>query len=129
MNKNSTRFKKFSFNKKLRTAIIVICVTLVVIYILTLFLLNNSENIECLAPNTVFYQVLLIVKDILVVVFSIIFTTLLTTWFIDVDSKNDLFKDILCNDFLSSEEFYPSLSETHRREMLSNLEKNEYYKM
>ena len=128
MNNKPTRFKKFSFNKKLKTAVICICALLVLLYGGLLFILNNNNNIPCLTNNTLLYQILLMVKDILVVAISIIFTTFLTTWFVDVDSKNNLYKDIVCNDFFASEEFYSSLSESNRREMLSNLEKNEYYK-
>ena len=120
----NTKFKKFSFNPKVRTLMIIVCIATIFLYLAIIFNLNSSN----ITPNTLLYQVLLVLKEVLVVVFSIIFTTLLTTWLVEVDTRNKMYRDIICNDFLASDEFYSSLSEENQKSMLENLERNHYFK-
>ena len=120
----NTKLKKFSFNPKVKTLMIIVCVAAAIVYSAVIYNLNNFGD----SSNVFLYQVMLVVKEMLVVVFSIICTTLLTTWLIEVDSRNNMYRDIVCNDFLASDEFYLSLNEEHQKNMLENLERQHYFK-
>jgi hypothetical protein len=121
MKKSDKTLEKYYVNRKLSTSVCVITIGIVVLYLAVISLINNIEQ------QNLFYQICLVAKEVLVVLFSIMGTTILTTWLIEVDGKNNIYRDVVCNGFLASKEFYEALPVENREVMLKNLEDNIYF--
>lgn len=67
-----------------------------------------------------------VVRDLLLILVSIIGTTLLTANIIEKNQKNTTYTELIANDIFASPEFYSNLSEDNKRKIMDNLEKNYY---
>ena len=68
------------------------------------------------------------IKDIFVILTSILGTNLLLNSLIEVRSKNQIITDVIENDVISSPKFYEEMSEENKLKMCNALENNLYYK-
>ncbi len=62
------------------------------------------------------------------VMFSVVTSALISALLIETKSKNDLFHDIMCNEIISSPDFYSFLPEEKRLELLKGVECNLFFK-
>lgn len=125
--KNARKLFKYFMHRKFKNAILIIDVFIIIVYLFTLFTINNADSIECLKNHSLQYELLILLKEFLVVAMSIVTTCVFSTWLIDVKEKNHIYADAICNDFLSSHEFYSNLSEENKEAILANLEKEIYF--
>ncbi len=125
--KHAPKLGKYFMHRKFKNAILIIDVFIIIVYLFTLLAINNADGIECLKNHSIQYELLVLLKEFLVVALSIVTTCVFSTWFIDVKEKNRIYADAVCNDFLASEEFYSTLSDENKDAILNNLEKEKYF--
>ena len=89
--------------------------------IIYIFLLLSIESFN--AKNQIAPYGFFVARDVSLVVFTILSTTILTTFLIEIRSKNELYKDILLNDILSNPLFYNSFGVSEKEQILRELEK------
>ena len=65
---------------------------------------------------------LYVARDISLVVFTILLTSIITSGLIEVRSKNELYHDTVFHDVISNPAFYREFSDETKEEMLNNLE-------
>lgn len=96
-----------------------------IFYLVITALLNYKEMFPP-ADNSSGYARLLyvlnVLRDILLTVLSILGTTWLTSWIIEMRTKNELYDNFLSNDFFSDPRIYSNMTPSVQKEMLSNLE-------
>ena len=121
------RLKKFFIDKKVRNIALFADFVVLALYIALLFIINNADLIKGLQNNSLSYQILDVISEITLIAFSIISTTLFSSWLIETNKQNKIYSDIVCNDFLASPEFYNALGDNNKRTMLNNFEKQYYF--
>lgn len=88
-------------------------------YLVITAILNYNE----MFPGDVrLLYILGVIRDILLTVLSILGTTWLTSWIIEMRTKNELYDSFLSNDFFSDPRIYSNMTPSVQKEMLSNLE-------
>ncbi len=69
-----------------------------------------------------------VIKEVTLILFTILFTNLISNHFIETRSKNELYSKTIVEDVLNNPVFSESLSESVQRQMLSCLEEQVYFK-
>ncbi len=94
---------------------------LVVYVILTYFI--NSDALESADSAAASYMpVITTIRDVTLVILSVLGTCWLTSWIIDVRARNEMYSSHLSNDFLSNPDIYLNMTEATQKEMLSAME-------
>lgn len=128
MNKTLKKLMKYTCNK---AAIIVTVLLLIVIAIGYVFVQYNCLKLEqtpipedpVAAASRYEEQTNLgLYKEFLVVAFSVIGGAWLSTLFIEKKKNNDIAKEVLVDDILTSDQFWASIEEKRRNEILDKLE-------
>lgn len=119
--------KKFSLKSGTFILLIVLTILCLVICILCSYYLNidtqNSNNVFGIS-NTA----LKTIKEILIILTTILGTNLFMSLLIDVRSKNQIVTDIIENDVISAPEFYEEMREENKLKMYNALERKLHYK-
>lgn len=111
---------------------IVVEIVVVILYIVCNFV-EQAEVVSVAArlePNSETYTFLPyfdIAKEILVVVFSVLGSSILSVLFIERRDKNNMISDFVFNDVFSSEDFIKGVTEENKKKMHENLEKSLYF--
>lgn len=97
-------------------------VTILIAYaILTYFI--NSDALESADPAAASYTPFITaVRDVTLVILSVLGTCWLTSWIIDVRARNEMYSDHFSNDFLSDPDIYLNMTEATQKKMLSSME-------
>lgn len=126
--KNS-KIEKFKISKISSILTLIICGICILVYIY----LINIENIG-LATNqiiTVEAQRVMnmqkLIKEVLLIVVSILGTNLLLALIIEVKSKNSLYTDLITNDIFACPDFYNNLSDDNKAKIQKNLEAEQFF--
>lgn len=65
-----------------------------------------------------------VLRDVVLVIASILGTTFLTSFMIEIRSKNDLYENIIANDFWGTPIFYRNLNPETKQQILATLERD-----
>ena len=90
--------------------IITICCYVLMLYLAQLDSIGDSEKVT-----------ILMIRDVLLAIVSIIGTSLLTSIFIEKNKKNVDYTELIANDIFASKEFYANLSTENKTKMLKYL--------
>lgn len=123
--------KKFIIKRSTFVLLIILTVLCFLFCIVCSYYLNAQTNIEAESSNAILGindTSLKTIKDILIILTTILGTNLFMSLLIDVRSKNQIVTDIIENDVISSPEFYEKMSEENKFKMCNALEENLYYK-
>lgn len=105
-------FKRYYVSKPVMGLMIGVDVLSMVLYLVLLFCIPYSKHTPLWEVCVNFFLVL----------FSVFSSALLSVLLIETKSKNDMFREIMCTEVLSSPELYECLSEDKQRSMLNGLE-------
>lgn len=126
--------KKHRTNKILKKfvvkqGVIVLSGMLTIICLCVYFYISYELNIETINANSLQINVALLstIKDVLVVLISILGTNLLIGLLVDVSSKNNLVTHIMENDIISDPYFYTLMEVEQKEKMLNGLIENIYF--
>lgn len=117
--KRCRKCKKYKLNKISIVALIIIFFVCCICYWLLSYQINVDANISI--EKIAFYDA---VKDILVVIISMLGFNLLSGIFIEVDTKNKYLSEIIANDVISCEEFYDYMDDDTKKKLYEVLEAN-----
>lgn len=120
-------FTKFKIRKKTNIYIAIITVLALIVFCVCIFLRNSVEANSSNNDNSLKIQLLDIAANVIIVIISVLLTTIISTYVIDIKSKNNLYSELLANDVFASPEFYNALTSDNKIKMLNNLEKNIYF--
>jgi len=104
-------------------ALTIICI----IFIIICSYLLNIEREELSKITKINPIIINTLKDLLVVIASILGTNLLINGIIEVKSKNQLLTDIIANDIIASPNFYTYMDTVNQLKMCQALEKNLFF--
>lgn len=108
------RKPKFHIPKHAKIWAILCAVSCLIIYLIMLIVIYSE-------PGEPHYRIY-VIRDVSLVVTTILFTSIATGLLIDVHSKNDLYEDTVIQDVLANPVFYQNFSLETKRTMLSTLE-------
>ncbi len=118
---------KFILKRSTFISMIILTILCLLFCIICSYYLNidtqNNDNVLDISITT-----LKTIKDILIILTTILGTNLFMSLLIDVRSKNQIVTDIIENDVIASPEFYEKMSEENKLKMCNALERKLHYK-
>ena len=117
--------RKFHISGKTNFWVGVAFAVIFIFYLAATALINYKETYipTTDSPGAIqLFYVFGVIRDILLTVLSILGTTWLTSWIIEMRTKNELYDNFLSNDFFSEPRIYSNMNSSVQHEMLSNLE-------
>ena len=117
------KIKRFNIRKTAKISMFIIFIMSISFYITCSYYLN-LENINIKNVDLKKIAQLKTLKDILLVIISICGTNFVLSAIIEVDSKNSLVSDIICNDVIASPEFYENMNDNNKHKVYKALERN-----
>ncbi|MCM1171198.1 MAG: hypothetical protein NC393_03620 [Clostridium sp.] len=110
--------QKYKGSVKGIISMIIALIIAFICYVIMLYLAQNSEISSDMQVKIV------MIRDVLLAVISIIGTSLLTSVFIEKNRKNVDYTELIANDIFASPEFYMNLTEENKEKMLTYLSEN-----
>lgn len=119
-NSDSSNFpflKKFHTSKKTVVWSVVSTLLSLIIYVVILIFIESFLAVDRPVPYG-FY----VLRDISLVVFTILITSIITAFLVETRSKNELYHNTILDDVIANPVFYQSFSDETKQEILRNLE-------
>lgn len=118
MKRNSTHRKdKYYISSKTNfwvgVSVLIIFIAYLILTVVSNSMGNSSKTLRIVIP---------VLRESVLVALSIVGTTWITSWIIDVRSKNEMYNSNMANDFIGDPDIYKCLSIEKRQEMLAALE-------
>lgn len=121
--KNRNIEEKYSIANKTLILSVAILVFGLLLYLACLIIECEIEAIG----NEKYFYLIKIFKDILLIVVSVFGTSVISTFLIDVKSKNQMHKEIISDEVLNAETYYNCMSDSKKKEISNYLESMLYF--
>lgn len=93
-----------------------------VVYTILTYFINSDALKSADSAAASYMPVITTIRDVTLVILSVLGTCWLTSWIIDVRARNEMYSSHLSNDFLSNPDIYLNMTEATQKEMLSAME-------
>ena len=116
--------KKYFISSRTAFWVTVSFTFVLLLYVILTFLINLPPSVfgSTTEENSLLLPTLTSIRDVVLVVLSILGTCFFTAWIIEVRSRNEMYDSHLSNDILGNPEIYRNMDESTQKEMLSILE-------
>lgn len=109
--------KKFYTSKKTAVWAVISTLLSLIIYVVVLICIESISTTGGTIPYGVY-----VLRDISLVVFTILITSIITGFLVETRSKNELYHNTILDDVIANPVFYQSFSDDTKQEILHNLE-------